>query len=89
MRRPDENRSSAGSEGADDHARRVALQLGRNVEAAIGERSLAEVARLVDLPEALLRDIILGAANPNVTAIQKLESRLRVALWPPHGPSEV
>ncbi|WP_410054862.1 helix-turn-helix domain-containing protein [Microbacterium sp. Mcb102] len=58
-------------------ARRFAL----NLKAAIGERSVREVARAAGIDEGTIRKILLGESWPDLRTIWKLESSLDAELY--------
>lgn len=58
-------------------ARRFAL----NLKAAIGERSVREVAREAGLDEGTIRKVLRGESWPDLRTIWKLESALDLPLY--------
>lgn len=65
------------SDPASEAARRFAL----NLKAAIGERSVREVARDAGIDEGTIRKILLGESWPDLRTSWRLESSLETQLY--------
>jgi transcriptional regulator with XRE-family HTH domain len=60
----------------------VARLFARNVQRAIGERTLREAGELVGVDFSTLAKIVNGATWPDLETIAKLELGFGVDLWP-------
>ncbi|WP_313354500.1 helix-turn-helix transcriptional regulator [Microbacterium sp.] len=67
----------ASTDPVGEAARRFVL----NLKAAIGERSIREVARDAGIDEGTIRKILLGESWPDLRTIWKLESSLGLVLY--------
>lgn len=69
--------SEPSADAVGEAARRFTL----NLNAAIGERSVREVARAAGIDEGTIRKILLGESWPDLRTIRKLESSLETQLY--------
>jgi len=65
-----------------DPSGEVARLFARNVQNAIGKRSLREAGELVGVDFSTLAKIVNGATWPDLETIAKLERGFDVDLWP-------
>ena len=65
-----------------DAAGETARQFALNLRAAIGDRSVRSVAREVGIDEGTIRNVLSGAAWPDLHSIARLEHSLRSRLYP-------
>lgn len=60
----------------------VAQQIARDLDAALGNRSVRQVARDADLQHATVLALLSGQRWPDFVTLVKLEDALQVDLWP-------
>ena len=66
----------------DPRVAQAAAQFASNLRAAIGRRTVAEVAITVNMDEDTLRAFIEGRAVPDLADVVMLENALNSDLWP-------
>lgn len=74
--------SGAWPEGAIDGPAGVAQELARNLRAAIGARTIRQLARDADLRHSTVLALLNGQRWPDFVTIVKLEDALETRLWP-------
>lgn len=65
-----------------DAAGETARQLAINLREAIGERSVRSVASDAGIDEGTIRNVLRGAAWPDIHSVARLEESLAVRLYP-------
>lgn len=61
-----------------------AVEIARRLEAGMGTRSKAEVARSAEIERTTLYDMLSGRTWPDAVTLAKLEVALQTRLWPDH-----
>lgn len=65
-----------------DAAGETARLFALNLRAAIGERSVRSVARDAGIDEGTVRNVLSGAAWPDLHSVSRLEESLAIRLYP-------